>query len=113
MQMKRPLWPHSFLGMLAVILAFCTIALMIYTSLAIIFHPQQGGWFNFSQLYALGITFILVFIPSILTIVLSSLAIKLKSMRDPSRMVRVALVIGIVLAIVSIPAGLGIDRLLR
>ena len=109
--MKHPLWPHTFAGMLAVILAACTIALMIFSGLDIVFHPQQGGWFNFSQLYAIGITLVLVFIPAVLTIITSILAIKLKKWRDNSRLVRVALITGIVMAIGAIPAGLGIDRL--
>jgi hypothetical protein len=109
--MKRRLWPHSFLGMLAVILAALTIVLMIYSGLDIAFHPRQGGWFNFPQLYAIGITFILVFIPAVLTIASSILAIKLKNIRDDSRLARVALIIGIVMAVAAIPAGLGIDRL--
>jgi hypothetical protein len=99
-QKERPrVWPRTILGTLAAILTFLTLGLF-----AAILLTSKTSWF-----LVVGVA-IVTTIPAIVSTLLSLIA--LKGLHDRSQVVKMALIISIILAIVSIPIAMAVSSVL-
>jgi hypothetical protein len=92
-------WPRTILGMLATILTFLTLGLFA----AILLTSKT------SLLLVEGVA-ILTTIPAIVSMLLSLIAFK--GMHDRSKVVKMALIVSIVLAVLSIPIAMAVASIL-